>query len=865
MKSRLRKAKTYKSDDTIRTSELVEILKNQRVPIKIDNLISSKHQHRVSVSHVLKRVSELNVMRPHYDYDPSLDEPEQDVYPPYSRSPYPQPHPHLYDGESTDSADYKPIRPSVKDPRDKPGSRPMDSGMVFNLHPGPRSKNIETSSHKSLGQGKHGTYSEGAPSRHDENSDDDFDRGYFPPPLTSQIMPNSRRQCRNCRKSHQQIKEMEVEIRDLRSSVDYYRYKDQEKGAKIQEMKREHDKLRLRKAVESETPDHMVPDFKYEQMKKHLEDKINSLERALQKQNRDYHFLHEEWYQQRLKIREQETVLYQKDMEIEKFQVELLKTCEVRTTKRYSENRNTSAKPRQNRPNQGETLGVNRGSGGIPMTRTQSDQVPVEGGEEGVVDQMDVGEQRRRARSQRSLVSEEDDGSQSALTSSSKSSFRVLNEDVSRSVFSDSLPEQTRMSLVRSLGSCHSQEDVIRNLFSYGCVPLSNERYLELEMRYHYLEETHGHLQVQNDALKKTFDELKQYAEQLYAQSNQRMSNENALKLALKYCHKVVDMLEVVLEMRMSPADKSHTSLPPPLHGLPYESAVPPALYLASKVRRHLNELDTDREFQNFVSNPESEEFISSLSSSWSHELSQNTTSGFSSVTCSSIDGELSSDEIERFKQYIKQLFAYQNRMQGSLVTVDGLKGLETVRQYMPETDCQPSSGSQFTDLEDAAHLEELYAIREEKAELRSRIYMMEQGKKQADLEISRKEIELREQVRVAEQLEQQLSELRLVHRKSMKDDMEYSQLKDSLRREDTLQMQYDDLYRFLKEHIRKSKENHEKCMEFISDLHRANHALVDAYEKSMKQQRQERKQMREELQTHMMRSAEVKPGETHL
>ena len=46
--------------------------------------------------------------------------------------------------------------------------------------------------------------------------------------------------------------------------------------------------------------------------------------------------------------------------------------------------------------------------------------------------------------------------------------------------------------------------------------------------------------------------------------------------------------------------------------------------------------------------------------------------------------------------------------------------------------------------------------------------------------------------------------------------------------------------------------------MEFISDLHRANHALVDAYEKSMKQQRQERKQMREELQTHMMRSAEV-------
>lgn len=50
------------------------------------------------------------------------------------------------------------------------------------------------------------------------------------------------------------------------------------------------------------------------------------------------------------------------------------------------------------------------------------------------------------------------------------------------------------------------------------------------------------------------------------------------------------------------------------------------------------------------------------------------------------------------------------------------------------------------------------------------------------------------------------------------------------------------------------AQDNHEKCMEFIKALHQANHALVDAYEKSMKQQRMEKKQMREELQTQLAR-----------
>ena len=82
-----------------------------------------------------------------------------------------------------------------------------------------------------------GTYSEGGHSRHDDNSDDDFGGGggYFPP-IISQIPPNSRRQCRNCRKYHQQIKDQEKEIRELRNSLDYVKFKDQEKGVKLQEV-----------------------------------------------------------------------------------------------------------------------------------------------------------------------------------------------------------------------------------------------------------------------------------------------------------------------------------------------------------------------------------------------------------------------------------------------------------------------------------------------------------------------------------------------------------------------------------------------------------------------------------------------------
>ena len=84
------------------------------------------------------------------------------------------------------------------------------------------------------------------------------------------------------------------------------------------------------------------------------------------------------------------------------------------------------------------------------------------------------------------------------------------------------------------------------------------------------------------------------------------------------------------------------------------------------------------------------------------------------------MEGDITTDEIERLRLYIQALLCRKNHYTDSLVTIEGARGVEVVKNCELVRDCLPAGhGGQIMDLEDAANAEELCKVREEKAELR--------------------------------------------------------------------------------------------------------------------------------------------------
>ena len=143
------------------------------------------------------------------------------------------------------------------------------------------------------------------------------------------------------------------------------------------------------------------------------------------------------------------------------------------------------------------------------------------------------------------------------------------------------------------------------------------------------------------------------------------------------------------------------------------------------RARNLLHSLDSDAQLQTFLPQrphpPNGTDFRQTGVVWGGSSQNTGTTSGLSSMS-GGIEGDITPDEIERLGHYIQALIRRKNRYTDSLVAVEGVKGLEVVKNWELVKDCLPAGhGGQIMDLEDAANAEELCKVREEKAELRVR------------------------------------------------------------------------------------------------------------------------------------------------
>lgn len=84
------------------------------------------------------------------------------------------------------------------------------------------------------------------------------------------------------------------------------------------------------------------------------------------------------------------------------------------------------------------------------------------------------------------------------------------------------------------------------------------------------------------------------------------------------------------------------------------------------------------------------------------------------------MEGDITPDELERLRLYTQALILRKNHFTDTLVPIEGVKGLQIVKDWELVKDCIPAgTGGNIMELEDAANAEELSKVREEKAELR--------------------------------------------------------------------------------------------------------------------------------------------------
>ena len=196
--------------------------------------------------------------------------------------------------------------------------------------------------------------------------------------------------------------------------------------------------------------------------------------------------------------------------------------------------------------------------------------------------------------------------------------------------------------------------------------------------------------------------------------------NNCCLRHITKLCKQACEVHELLYEMKLTPTSSTSPTFP----------SFPDSNYSADRndlgkhvllrARCILSDLESNKELQSHIPTQPSDGFLSG----WNLSMSQYTatTSGLSSGVSSIGEAELNSNEIDQLKIYYQGLVSYASQLTGTLVEVDGLRGLMCVKDPNIVKDSlfdKNKMDQAVVDIEDYVDTEELCKIREEKAELR--------------------------------------------------------------------------------------------------------------------------------------------------
>ncbi|KAJ8311750.1 hypothetical protein KUTeg_011105 [Tegillarca granosa] len=226
--------------------------------------------------------------------------------------------------------------------------------------------------------------------------------------------------------------------------------------------------------------------------------------------------------------------------------------------------------------------------------------------------------------------------------------------------------------------------------------------------------------------------------------------------------------------------------------------------------------------------------------------------------------GSFTKSEERRLKEYIQHLKNERSSVKQTIMELESV--------HIDQECIEPSKNVdvQRIDLENAVLMQELMAIKEEKAELRAQNYLLEKEKRSLELRLSGKESQeqaylvqidhLKSEVREQGKGEQDgenkdevddvttptvtLAELRSHDPSDIAQD-----LSEAFKREKKLKSRVQELVVTLEKLSRNSEIRHQQSADFINDLKRANSALISAFDKAKKKYQNKLKRLELQIQ----------------
>ncbi|XP_069481612.1 colorectal mutant cancer protein isoform X4 [Ambystoma mexicanum] len=455
---------------------------------------------------------------------------------------------------------------------------------------------------------------------------------------------------------------------------------------------------------------------------------------------------------------------------------------------------------------------------------------------------------------------------------SSSSERPVLGSEISSIGVSSSVAEH----LAHSLQDCSNIQEIFQTLYSHGSA-ISESKIREFEVETERLNSRIEHLKSQNDLLTITLEECKSNAERMSMLVGKYESNATALRLALQYSEQCIEAYELLLALGESEQNLILGQFRAAGVGsMGEQSGDENTMQLLKRAHdcRKTAENAAKALLMKLDGSCGGAYAVTGCSVQPWESLSSNSHTSTTSSTASSCDTEFTKEDEQRLKDYIQQL--KNDRAAVKLTMLE----LESIHIDPLSYDVKPRGDSQRLDLENAVLMQELMAMKEEMAELKAQLYLLEKEKKALELKLSTREAQEQAYLvhiehlksEVEEQKEQRMRSLSSTSSSGSKDklgkesldgttpaltladirtynDSELAaELTSVLRREKKLKARAQELVSALERLTKSSETRHQQSAEFVNDLKRANSNLVAAYEKAKKKHQNKLKKLESQM-----------------